>query len=141
MGSSRARLSSLPKGHQFPSTAFRLTNDDVRGYLDAVADENAVYGMTGLAPPLAVAARALGALLEVLELPDGTLHAGQEVEVHGGVPIDGDLSLSGRIAQRSQRAGMVVCVLEFEVRLNGESALIGRTTVLTPAPSGNGASP
>jgi hypothetical protein len=140
MGSPRALISALPKGHELPSTTFGLTRDDVRAYLDAVADANSVYVDTGLAPPLAVAARALGALLEVLELPDGTLHTGQEVEAHGGVPIDSELSLSGRIAQRSERAGMVICALEFAVQRDGTTALSGRTTVLTPAPSGNGAS-
>ena len=127
----RPLLSELQKGHQFPATNVQLSADDIRAYLDAVEDANGVYLERGLAPPLAVAALALGALLELLELPAGTLHTGQEVEAHGGVPIGATLRLSGRIAQRSERAGLVISVLEFELTAGGSDApaIVGRTTV------------
>jgi hypothetical protein len=137
MGSPRALLSTLPKGFEFQPVTFRLTPDEVDAYLDAVGDRNAVYRATGLAPPLAVAARALGALLHVLELPDGTLHAGQEVDTLAGVPLESELSLAGRVAQRSERGGVALCVIEFTVALAGagESLLRGRTTVMAPLPA------
>ncbi|MEX0785749.1 MAG: hypothetical protein WD939_03840, partial [Dehalococcoidia bacterium] len=59
--SSRALVSDLPKGHEFPSVTFELTEESLVRYLDAVGDTNAVYAERGLAPPLAAAARALGA--------------------------------------------------------------------------------
>lgn len=128
----RVPLTDLPKDHQFPTTAFSISHDDLSRYLDAVGDANAVYADRGLAPPLAVAARALGALLEVLELPAGTLHTGQEVEAHDGVPVGATLTLSGRIAQRSERAGLVISVIEFAVTPEGSArpALAGRSTVM-----------
>jgi hypothetical protein len=133
----RALLSDLAKGHEFPRATFALGPDDVLRYLDAVEDGNAIYLERGLAPPLCAAARALGSLLELLELPAGTLHTGQELEVRGGVPIGATLALTGRLAQRSERAGMVICALDFEVTPAGASApaLRGRTTVLAPAGS------
>jgi hypothetical protein len=129
---SRTLLTDLPKGHEFPVTTFLLSRDHVARYLDAVEDTNAVYLDRGLAPPLAVAALALGSLLEVIELPAGTLHTGQEVEARAGVPLDAALSLAGRIAQRSERAGMVISVIEFDVTPEGAAApaLAGRSTVL-----------
>lgn len=128
----RVPLTELPKDHQFPATAFSISRDDVTRYLDAVGDANAVYADRGLAPPLAVAARALGALLEVLDLPAGTLHTGQEVEAHEGVPVGATLTLSGRIAQRSERAGLVISVIEFDVTPErpAQPALTGRSTVI-----------
>ncbi len=131
----RVSLSDLPKGFQFPITSFQLTAEDVSRYLDAVQDANAVYRELGLAPPLAVAARALGALLEVLELPPGTLHTGQEIEARAAVPAGASLALAGRIGQRSERAGLVISAIEFEVTLAdaSEPALTGRTTVMAPA--------
>ncbi len=130
----RALLSDLPKGFQFPETSFELTSEDIAHYLDAVQDANGIYSERGLAPPLAVAARALGALLEAMELPPGTLHTGQEIEPRAGVPIGASVVLNGWVAQRSERAGLVISVIEFEVTLAGarELALAGRTTVMAP---------
>jgi hypothetical protein len=132
--STRALLSDLEKGHEFPPTKFDLTQDYVDEYLAATRDSNAIYGQTGLAPPLAVAARALGKLLEAIELPPGSLHTGQEVEMKAGVPVPSTLELSGRLAQRSMRAGLVIGVLEFQVSVVGETgpALLGKTTVMMP---------
>lgn len=131
----RVLLSDLPKGHQLPATTFELTTADVERYLAAVEDANAIYLERGLAPPLAVAARALGTLLEVVELPDGTLHTGQEVELHAGVPIGSALTLRGRIEQRYERAGLILSVIAFEVTPRGSdvAAITGRTTVAIPA--------
>jgi hypothetical protein len=128
----RTPITDLPAGHEFPPTTFALSDEDVSRYLDAVGDANAVYRQHGLVPPLAVAASAIGALLDALELPADTLHTGQELEMHGGVAIGATLALRGRIAQRSERGGHVISVIEFEVRPDGVDAasLSGRTTVL-----------
>jgi hypothetical protein len=138
MAAARTLISDLPKGHTFSPATFTLTGEDVSKYLDAVEDHNAIYRERGLAPPLAAAARGLGALLEALELAPGTLHTNQEIDVRGGVRIDALLTLSGRIAQRSERPGMVICAIEFELTHAGASspALTGRTTVLVPSGSG-----
>ena len=95
-------------------------------------DSSTAYDEAGLAPPLAVATRALGALLAVVELPPGSLHTGQEIEMRAGVPLSAKLTLSGKIAQRSERAGMIISVLQFDVTVNdgAEPALTGRTTVM-----------
>ena len=131
----RTLLSDLPKNHRFPDTHFQVTAEALRQYLEAVEDANPVYLERGLAPPLAVAARALGAVLETIELPAGALHTGQEVEAHAGVPIGSTLTLSGRIAQRSERAGLIISVIEFEATPEGAPtlAVTGRTTVMAPA--------
>ena len=133
-----ALLSDLPKGYEFPATELQLTAEDILAYLGAVQDANSVYRDRGLAPPLAVAARALGALLQMLELPPGTLHTGQQVESAAGVPLDASLTLSGRIAQRSERAGLIISVIEFEVTVapalaDKTPALTCKTTVMAPA--------
>lgn len=136
----RTPLSDLPKGHQFPPTSLQLTDEDVARYLAAVEDESGIYLERGLTPPLAVAALALGALLESIELPAGTLHSGQELESRGGIPLGAALTLSGSIAQRSERAGMVISVIEFSVTAAGEpgGAIQGRTTVVAPADAAGG---
>ncbi len=136
----RTLLSALPKGHQFSTTSFELSAEDVSRYLEAVQDPNTVYQERKLAPPLAVAALALGSILETVELPAGTLHTGQEVQAHAGVPIGAALTLAGRIAQRSERAGLIISVIEFEVTPAGSDAVAvaGRTTVMAPANAASG---
>ena len=117
-----ALLSELPKGYEFPATALQITVEDILAYVDAVQDANSVYQDHGLAPPLAVAARALGALLDLTELPPGALHTGQQFESAAGVPFGASLTMNGRIAQRSERAGLIVSAIEFEVTIAPASA-------------------
>ena len=48
---------------------WELTEQFVHDYLSAVGDGLPVYARHGLVPPVALAARALGYLLEQLDLP------------------------------------------------------------------------
>ncbi len=133
-GPARALLSDLPTGHEFPPTTFELTQDYVDEYVAATNDRNDIYNDTGLAPPLAVAAQALGTLLDVIELPAGSLHTGQEVEMKAGVQVPSRLELAGRLARRSLRAGLMIVVLEFQVSRMDQNApaLVGKTTLMLP---------
>jgi hypothetical protein len=130
---SRTNIALLPRGHQFSPASFEVSAEDVAFYLGAVQDESGVYG--DAVPPLAVAAAALRALLEQVELPAGTLHSAQEVECLAAVPAGAVLTMAGRVAQRSERGGFVASVIEFEVALEGspaEPVLTGRATVMAP---------
>ena len=131
----RALLTDLPKGHEFPATELQVTQDVVAAYVDAVGDDNEIYASAGLAPPLAVAARALGALLELMELPAGTLHTGQELTCTAAVPIGARLTVSGRIAQRSARAGLIISGIELALTIEGDDApaISAKSTVMSPA--------
>ena len=100
---SRTLLSDLPKGHEFSPPPFDLTREYLDAYASATRDSNTVYDEAGLAPPLAVAARALGALLDEVELPPGRLHTGQEIEMRAGVPGWGKHARSGRTPTRPGR--------------------------------------
>ncbi len=134
-------LPDLPKGYQFPETTFELTAERIERYVAAIDDANAIYHDRGLAPPLAVAAFGLGSLLDLVELPGGSLHTGQEMEARASVAIPATLVLSGSIVQRSERRGLVISVIKFEVTSAGasEPAILGRTTVVAPKDEGAGA--
>ena len=129
-------LVDLPRGRELPAARFRLSGDDVRRYLEAVEDGSNAYGQgsegPAWVPPLAVAALALRAILEQVELPAGALHAGQEVEFRHPVPVDASLRMRARVVQRSEMRGAVVSVIEFEVDEEGSSAstVVGRATVI-----------
>lgn len=132
MPASLPSLAALPRGHVFPPAPVSLTPDAVAAYVAATQDESA-YAASGAVPPLAVAARALRRLLEACSLPPGSLHTGQELEFHAAVRPGEELTMTGAVAQRSERAGMAIVVVEFTVsRADGAPVVTGRTTVMAP---------
>ncbi len=130
-------LTDLEAGHSFPVRNFRISAEQARAYVAATADGQAeTYAACGNAvPPLAVAALALGALLQEVTLPAGSLHASESLEFLAAVPVGSTLECRARLAQRSLRAGWVVSVLETELFLSTRLAVSARATVLSPAPS------
>jgi hypothetical protein len=123
------QITSFPRGHEFPPLTFTLSEAEVAAYLEAVGDRG---GYDGAIPPLAVAALALAQLQTRTSLPDGTLHVGQEVE-HAGLARAGEaLTMQSRVAQRSERQGMVVVALEFDVEGTAGAVLRARSTIMSP---------
>ena len=99
-------------------------------YLAAVADTGD-YGDS--IPPLAAVALGLRALQDTLFLPEGSLHTSQEVEHHAALHPGDSLTLTGRIAQRSERQGYVIIVVEFEIAGGSGVAIRARSTIMAPA--------
>ncbi len=131
MPAAKTSIAALPRGHVFPPAPVRLTAADAAAYAAATGDCSD-YVAAGHVPPLAVAALALRLLLEAYELPPGSLHTGQEVEFRAPLRPDAELAMTGEVAQRSERAGMVISVIEFTVSGDGGPIVSGRTTVMAP---------
>lgn len=125
----RTSISALPRGHEFPSASFVVDAEQVRAYLQAIGDAN---DYAGAVPSLAVAALGLSALQAQIALPEGSLHTGQEVEHLCLAQAGETLTLTGRIAQRSERQGFVISVIEFEVATAAAVAIRARTTLMAP---------
>ncbi len=89
-------------------------------------------------PPLAIVALGLTSLQAQLSLPEGSLHTGQEVEQRAAVSAGTALTLSGRIAQRSERQGFVISVIEFDVASPAGQVVSARTTIMAPGPAALG---
>lgn len=126
-------LTELPAGHEFEAISIVLDAARSRAYRDATGDMLTVYDEQSAVPPLAVAAFALGVLLESVGLPPGTLHANEFVRAHQPVPEGSTVECRARVAQRSLRAGRVFVVLESEIMLDGAPAVTTRATVLCEA--------
>ncbi len=126
-------LTDLAAGHVFPAIRFSVDASRARAYLAATGDSLDIYEREGVAPPLAVAALALGALLEEVSLPDGTLHASESLTSSAAVPLGAELECHATLTQRSVRAGYVVSVLDSKILLNGTTAISTRATVMSPA--------
>ena len=122
-------ISALPRAHAFAAAAFSLSAEAVAAYLEATGDDGD-YGEA--VPPLAVVALGLNALQAQISLPEGSLHTGQEIE-HERAALAGEaLTLTGRIAQRSERQGFVISVIEFVVSSVAGVVVRARTTIMAP---------
>ena len=130
MTSARTIVSTLPRGYELEPAQFSLPRERIDAYLASVGDRNQ-YG--DVVPPLAVVALALAELQEQVSLPEGSLHTAQEVEHLRTVRAGEMLTMRGRIAQRSERQGFVISVIELDVfSSEDELAVRARTTVMAP---------
>ena len=115
--------------------SWQIADADVRQYLAAVGDALPVYGAAGIAPPLLLAARVVGRLLELLALPDGTIHSLQDVETVNPPAIGARVAASAVVAPVRERGGMRFLTVNYRITdaNSGADLQRGRTTVLLPA--------
>ena len=114
--------------------AWVLGRDFVEEYLAAVESTDSVYRDAGAVPPMAVAARALGVLIQVLDLPPGTIHASQEIECAGVLRQGDEVRCVGRVSRPRKRGEWSLMTAEFQARGPGGWPLVtGKSTVLAPA--------
>jgi hypothetical protein len=127
-------LEALPKGHEFAETRFELTREWLSAYAQAVEDATAVPSQNPGHSPVALAALSLRALLEQVELPPGTLHAGQELSSTPASDPYGTRVARARVASRGERQGWVLMGIELAVDdATGASLMTGRATITFPA--------
>jgi hypothetical protein len=131
--SAPTNITLLPRGHELPRTTFTVSQPAVEAYTRAVGDGNA-YGDT--IPPLGAVALGLAALQQYIALPEGSLHTGQEVEQAAALRTGVALTLTGHIAQRSERQGFVVSVIEFEIAPAAGAGVRARATIMAPGGGG-----
>ena len=117
--------------------SWTLTEQSVREYLDAVADDLGLYMEAGLVPPLALCAWALGAMLEKLSLPAGAIHSIQEMEAVAGVAIGDEIRGEAVPERPRNRGGLRFMTVGYTLE-NGSGDIVqrGKTTVLTPEGEG-----
>ena len=110
-----------------------LTEEKLRQYLAAVGDTPELYLQHGLAPPLALSAYALGALLDKLNLPPGTIHSTQEMAVVAPVAIGQEISGRAALERPRRRGGWQFITVTYTLQDNsGVTVQTGKTTVLSP---------
>ena len=111
--------------------SWELTEEFVHDYLRAVGDGLPLYSHHGMVPPVALAARALGSLLERLELPPGAIHSLQEVSALTPVAVGQVVTARASVGQPKRRGDMefitaAVCISDKA----GKDVLSSKTTVL-----------
>ena len=108
-----------------------VTRDAVAAYLGATSDRDETYDELEAAPPLAIAAWALGALLEKLSLPTGAIHASQELEWSRPARMLERLHCTALPGQPTQRGELQFITVSFAVHgAHGDTVLRGKSTVI-----------
>ena len=106
-----------------------ITEEWVKGYLNATGDDQGLYLELGLAPPLALCAYALGAMLEKLSLPAGTIHSIQEMEAMAGVSIGQEIFGEALPERPRTRGGLRFMTVGYTLRDGaGQVVQWGKTT-------------
>ena len=124
----------LPEpGEELDLGRWVVGRDFVADYLGAVEDTSSTYEELDAVPPMALAARALGALLKELALPPGTIHAAQELDCRRLVRPGQEVSCTASISKPKRRGDWQFVSAQFTLRSTGGEALMdGKSTVLVP---------
>ncbi len=128
--------SKLTSGTEISSRTIVLDEDSIARYVDAVGDANGCLvseGGTKLTPPLALAALTLGGVINDLNIPGGTVHAGQEIEFSEAVPLGETRACKATVVQNSVRGGMRFMVVRLMVENeSGRKVMEGKSTIILP---------
>ena len=129
----------IPTGVAIDLGSWTVTEASVAGYLAATGDELPLYADLELAPPLALCAWALGAMLDKLALPAGTVHSIQEMEARAPVPIGAEICAAAVPERLRSRGGIQFMTVAYTLSDGlGEPVQTGKTTVVLPESAGDG---
>ena len=124
--------SKLSTGKSISRRSFQLDGTTVRDYVAAVSDA-ASSEDSGSVPPMCVAAMSLRGLIDDLQIPGGTVHAGQEVQFLAEVKSGEELTCNGVLLQNSVRGEWRFLVVELETRDSADRpVLTGKSTIMLP---------
>ncbi len=124
--------SKLSSGQSISKRAFTLDSEAVAKYVAAVSDGALEEGNTK-APPMCVAAMSLRGVIDALQIPGGTVHAGQEIQFRAEVEMGEELTCNAVLLQNSVRGDWRFLVVELETRDSAERAVLtGKSTIMLP---------
>ncbi len=143
--------SALVPGQRVSDQRISLDEERVARYTDAVSDDSALSSACGdsstplttglvesngrrLVPAMAVAALSLGGVINALQIPGGTLHAGQELVFLSAVPVGETLDCKATLVQNSTRGEWRFLVVQLDVEDGkGRKVMEGKSTIMVPA--------
>ena len=128
---------TLTLGQEISNQTYRLDADTVAGYVEAVGDRSGIFdGGAGpaVAPPMCVAALSLRGVVQDLQIPEGTLHAGQEVEFTGAVHVSDTVTCRATVVRNTVRGEWRHMMVEFAVEDGAwRPVMRGKSTMVFPA--------
>lgn len=110
---------------------WQVTEESVLRYTHAVGDTSDLYIQSRLAPPLALTAWTLGAILRRLGLPAGAIHSAQEMDTVRGVRFGEVVTAFAWLGQTRKRGDLEFVTIGCAVKAaGGEDVIKGQSIVL-----------
>ncbi len=133
MAQEKIDYQKLTTGYQFAPAGFRLDDQRVKAYLDAVEDRNSIYDEHGIVPPMAMAALAMAAMSSTLALPPGAIHVSQNLEFINLAGIGEELTSHATVNRRAERGKFHMLTIGINI-LNQSRATVlsGETCFILP---------
>jgi hypothetical protein len=125
-------LTTLKPGQTIVSKAIIFPASDTRSYLEAVGDQCSLYELSGIVPPMAVAAFALSSIMKNIELPEGAIHSAQELEFLQPLRKGDAVRYVGTVVQNTVRRGIRFLIFQISTTGPNGQILAGRTSILVP---------
>ena len=130
-------MTAVSPAKTLPLGQWTATPDFVAEYLASLESSSPLYDEQRLVPPMALAARTLGLLIEKLGLAPGTVHVSQEVDALKPVAIGQTISAVAKPSRSSRRGSWEFLSVKFTLHEQedgepGEQVLQGKTTVMFP---------
>ena len=130
----------LQAGQEISRHSYRVDEGMVSDYVAAVQDDNPVLydeNCSQLVPAMAVAALSIRGVVQDLQIPGGTLHAGQEFEFMSAVPVGSSLECVATLVQNSVRGEWRFLVVDCHVTSGDDADVMsGKSTIMIPAGMG-----
>ena len=128
--------SNLETGRLLSKQSLTLDAKAIGDYAEAVDDTSNPTAKDGtpLVPSMAIAALALSAVINALQIPGGTIHASQELGFGAALPIGASLDCTATLAQNSVRRNWRFLVVNMEATSeSGNVVMDGTSTIMLPA--------
>jgi acyl dehydratase len=129
-------MQQVELGQAFTIGPFTVDAEALRAYLAATQGDASFYHRLDTVPQMVIAGRTLGALIERLAMPAGSIHMGQELEFVGTAKPGEQLTCHVKLARESKRAGWRIMGLDFVVAVGQRQVLTGKSTVMLPIQEG-----
>ena len=129
-------FATLETGQELSDKSYVLDAQTVERYIGAVGDGSGIYQPADdrpIVPAMAVAALGLRGIVADLGIPEGTVHAGQELEFSASVRVGDALRCRADLSQNALRGETRLVSLRLTVEDgSGRQVMSGKTTLFMP---------
>ena len=129
----KIEMAQLEAGYEFAPACYSLAPETVAEYLDITGDSSGLYRQEKALPPMAVAARALAALISGVSFPAGSIHVSQQFQFLEKAGAEDSFTSHARISRKQERGNMRIMTIDITVtKQSGEEVLTGKTSFILP---------
>lgn len=109
-----------------------ITQEFLDDYLEVVEDQASIYRDTNVIPPVALASRILGLILNKLTLPPGTVHTSQEVISKHPIYVNQTVIGWAKRSRPIVKGTWTFISVDFHLYHLEQEIMQGKTTVVIP---------